>query len=1067
LIELTLLSRVAWRGTEITGARQRTLLVLLAADLRSGCSAGRLIDELWPGEPPEHPAKALQTLVSRARARLGAGVIESTPAGYRLTLDPEQVDSSAVVLRRREAERCARAGDHAAALTAAEKGLALFGPEGGAVRDGPGGGARFGLDDEARVGPDDGAGFFRPDGGAAHFGPDGGLGEGVRRALVRIRALALARLDRAADAVGPLTTLNAEHPRDEEILLELLRCEAATAGAGAALVRYETYRRALRDGLGADPGPPLRALHRELLLDDAPSVRRGLRHEPNELLGRDADLERVGALLRTSRVVSIVGAGGLGKTRLAQAVGRQARQRLVCLVELAGVTGDVQGEVASSLGVTGVDGIAEVLGTGLLVLDNCEHVIDEAAELVAALVARGPALRVLTTSRAPLGLSSESVYPLPELDLATSVALFVQRARAARPAGIPPGVAREICRQLDGLPLAVELAAARTRTMSPTEIAQRLHDRLALLRGGHRDAPERHRTLHAVIEWSWNLLEPPAREAMRGLSIFPGGFDAAAARFFTDDTVVEQLVGQSLLKVVDSEAGTRFRMLETVREFSREEAPGANEDRFLAWARSRAGLADGDLTRAVGKIRPDEDNLMLALRHGLERRDAPTVAATAALLGTLWLVDSKLTRLTALSTDVPSVLADFRPAGPMAEATRTGIIVCTLMAFLLRRPEPPATRAVLGRLPPPDPRTVVGAAQIAMAAADEKALLVLCDSDLPVLATIACYGHSYLAEHSDDPVTALRSARRMLPAAPDPWLRALAHSRIGELCLQADPGEEAFRHIDAALSIMEELGAHSSSVRARWALVLANLQRGALDQAEQGLEQLAGGVVAEDAGPKLMEICTRAEIRLGRGDVDGGLALWRRAADGLADETDPWSVEVRAVAVLAHCRHGRLDLVTRVAGTLPATLSRVLSGPPAGGSGRICGVLLIALAAVLDRHGATAPAVRAVALAERFGFSSTFQDPARFAEAARGLDRSCYAAARAELATSDEEGLRAVARKLAAAWDGVDGVDGVDPLDRSVAGRWGTAVSDGDRGRTAAAPTDSPPRSAPGTTPPR
>ncbi|BCB77750.1 hypothetical protein Pflav_041600 [Phytohabitans flavus] len=376
-IDLVLLSGVSYRGQEVAGHRMRGLLALLAGELRTGCGTSRLVDGLWPDEPPANPVKAVQVLVSRARAQLGAGVIASTATGYRLALDEDQVDSSAVLVRAAAGTRQLRAGDQSAALAHAEAGLALWD---GAVSDGAGG-----YDPVADL---------RSERTAAH------------RSLVRIRALALARLGRHGEAVDPLTALAAELPRDEEVLLELLRSEAATAGASAALARYETYRRALRDELGIDPGAALQAAYKLLLDGDTPAVRHGVAAEPNQLLGRDEDLAAVAAMARRSRVTSIVGPGGLGKTRLANAVGRNAEQRVVYVVPLAGVATDeeVVRQVASVLGAgelrlahlpvppDPLTGIGAALGPGpaLLILDNCEHVIGGVAELVQALVSTLP-----------------------------------------------------------------------------------------------------------------------------------------------------------------------------------------------------------------------------------------------------------------------------------------------------------------------------------------------------------------------------------------------------------------------------------------------------------------------------------------------------------------------------------------------------------------------------------------------------------------------------------------------------------------------------------------------------
>ncbi|WNV86264.1 BTAD domain-containing putative transcriptional regulator [Umezawaea sp. Da 62-37] len=1022
--ELALLSRVAYREQEITRPRVRGLLALLAGDLRSGCGTARLVAGLWPEERPENPVKALQVLVSHVRAQLGAEVVVRTPVGYRLSLAEDQVDASAVLLRAAASARHSRAGDHAAALDHAEAGLALWeGPESWDA----------GLADPVSA--------LRSERASTH------------RALVRARALALARLGRHAEAVDALAELGAERPRDEEVLAELLRCEAATVGASTALTRYDTYRRGLRDQLGGDPGPELRAVHQQLLEGDAPVVRHRVPHEPNALLGREDDIGAVTALLRASRVTSIVGAGGLGKTRLAHAVGRRAEQRVVHLVALAGVTAeaDVVAEVASVLGVgdtttgrTGlVGGIAAALGPGpaLLVLDNCEHVLDAAADLVRALVSLSGDLSVLTTSRAPLGLSSESVYPLPELSPSTAAELFGRRARAARPdVDLPDDVVREVCGHLDGLPLAVELAAARVRVMSVAEIARRLDDRFALLRGGARDAPARHRTLHAVIDWSWNLLDPGAQAAMRALSVFPGGFTADAARYLVDDDgVLERLVDQSLLKVSDTGAGTRFRMLETVREFGasrlREEGgAAAATDRFLLWARD-FGVAHHesvfgiDLLPAVHRVRVEQDNLVLALRFGLEREDGPTVAATTAVLGGLWLVESNLPRAATLAEDPTWALSHFRPEPAFADVTRTAVVLCAMSGFLfLREPNPARSLVALRRLPPTGPTTLIRAVDVLFRALTDgtRDLEALCRSEDRLLAGVANAVATYAAESAGDLGGALAAARRTLTAVEgrgSPWSPMVAHARIGELCLRLDLADEARSHFMAALPMVERLGPPPTAARARWAVVLANLQCGDVDEAERWLERADLG--GDDVGEVLMfGVGVRAEILLARGDVDGGLRLWRRAAERLATTANPnqrhWALEVQSVAVVAHAEQGALDLVREIADRLPTTLARMLTrfgtGPVTSFADfPLHGVLLLATAAAESDRGERADAARMIALAERFGFSRGFQptmSAARVTAAAERADRSAYQDAVSSYADLDRAALPEAALAL-------------------------------------------------------
>ncbi len=1046
--DLTLLPRVACRGQEVTAPRLRALLALLAGDLRTGCSSERLVAGLWPEELPERPGKALQVLVSRARAQLGADVIVSTPTGYRLALAEDQVDSSALLLHAAASADRARAGDHAGSLAAAEAGLALW------------------------KGTPDGAG-----GPGDSTDPVAALRTErapVRGTLVRAQALALARLGRHAEAAGPLAVAASEHPRDEEVLAELLRGEAATAGPSAALTRYEAYRRDLRDGLGTDPGAGLKAVQQELLRGESPVVRHGVPHEPNPLLGRDEDLAAVERLLRASRAVTVVGPGGLGKTRLAHAVSRRAEQRVVYFVPLAGVTADedVAAEVASalgageggpgaggppgrSLGESGhasadpVSGILGVLGSGpaLLVLDNCEQVVRGAAGLVQALVSSSKDLRVLATSRAPLDLTSEAVYALPELGLDTSVELFTHRARAARSGvELPPDAVAELCRHLDGLPLAVELAAARVRALSVPEIARRLGDRFALLRGGARDAPERHRTLHAVVDWSWNLLAQDARAALRILSVFPGGFSGEAAEQVLGEdalSLLEQLADQSLLTVADTPAGVRFRMLETVREFSAARRTEAGEDeaavgQFLAWARD-FGVAYHDWffgsepLAAWQQIRAEQDNLVLALRHALARTDCPTIAALTAVLAALWSTGSSYPRLTALAADTGPPLSHYHPEPEYVEVARAAAVLCTASLFMGYGPHVVRQLVTLRRLPPAPPDTLLRAISAVLSAVPEMlppdydVLRKLCDSERPLLVGVAECVATYVWEYEHDIDRALASARRSIAAlAPvdNPFLQVMGHARMSELCLQMDQGEAAYGHLRAALDALPRLGDEHDSIGVRWGLALACLQRGDPDEAEYWLRQAEGDNAPQKEDFYSPDFGGRAEIALARGLTEVGLGLWRRNVERMPDagpthSDDPffdrWLLQIQSAAVTAHAHAGRLGLVAEVVDRLRQRLRTLLSGParspmelPVFGTG------LHALGMAGLASG-DASAVRMIALAERLRVLRDFQptmsaDRAR--KAAEAADRAAYSDAVSEYAALGRDELREAARTL-------------------------------------------------------
>ncbi|MET7594871.1 ATP-binding protein [Streptomyces sp. NPDC004082] len=1034
--DLTLLPRVAHRGREVTAPRLRGLLALLAGDVRSGCSTERLVAGLWPDEQPEHPGKALQVLVSRARAQLGADVIASTPTGYRLTLTEDRIDSSALLLHATTSAGRARAGDHAGSLAAAEAGLALWE------------GTPEGAGD-----PGDPVAALRADRAP------------VRDALVRARALALARLGRHTEAAGPLAAAAAARPRDEEVLAELLRGEAATAGPSAALTRYETYRRELRDRLGTDPGPALKAVQRELLRGEAPPVRHGVPHEPNPLLGRDEDIAAVERLLRASRAVTVVGPGGLGKTRLAHAVSRRAEQRLVYFVTLAGVGADedVAAEVASALGagearpaaVTGpaqapaVSGILGVLGSGpaLLVLDNCEQVVRGAADLVRTLVSSSKDLRVLATSRSPLGLTSEAVFALPELGLDTSVELFTQRARAARPGvELPPHAVAELCRHLDGLPLAVELAAARVRVLSVPEIARRLGDRFALLRGGARDVPERHRTLHAVVDWSWNLLDEEARAALRMMSVFPGGFSGEAAeRVLGEDALLllEQLADQSLLTVADTPAGVRFRMLETVREFSAARRAEAGEEeeavgRFLDWARDfgvtyHDWFFSSEPLAAWERIRAEQDNLVPALRHALARTDGPTTAALTAVLAALWSTDSNYLRLATLAADTGPPLSHYHPEPAYVEVARAAAVLCTASLFMGYGPHVVRQLVTLRRLPPAPPDTLLRAIAAVLGAVPEMqppdyaVLRELCASDQPLLAGIAECVATYVWEYEHDIDRALASARRTVTAlAPvdNPFLQVMGHSRLAQLCLQLEQGDAAYGHLRQALEALPRLGDDHDTIGVRWGLVLACLQRGDPDEAEYWLRQAeqAGNPKKDDSDSA--DLGGRAEIALARGLTEVGLGLWRSAMDGVTEAgpmysgdpfLDRWALKIQSAAVTAHAHAGRLEPVAQAVGRLRRGLTTLLSAPAHSPMDLpVYGTVLHALG-MAGLAAGDGTAVRMIALAERLRVLRDYQptmsaDRAR--KAAEQADRAAYADAVSEYAALPRDGLREAARAL-------------------------------------------------------
>jgi predicted ATPase/DNA-binding SARP family transcriptional activator len=947
---LTLLDDVRWQGRAVPGERSHALLAALALSAGRPVSQTGLVDQVWGiDDAPSNPTKALQVLVSRTRAQTGADAVLRTDHGYRLGVPDDAVDALRLRRHLRDARSAEKAGDLGRARDASGEVVAAT------IGSGPAEGPLQELRREAR-------------------------GRVAEARLILGRSLS--GLGRHAEALELLEPAHVEDREDEAVLAALLRSEAAVRGAPAALLRYEDYREDVRDRLGTDPGPALQELHTELMARDRP-VREGLLYDATALIGRDHDVAELAETIRSSRVTSIVGAGGLGKTRLAHVLGRVAEQPVVHFVELAGVRAPegVAAEIGSALGVRdsvanlrllGSPGqradldtrIVEQIGTTptLLILDNCEHVVEAVADVVSMMVARTPALRILTTTRAPLGLAAERVYQLPQLARDDAVQLFRERATAAR-----PGVLLEeervnaLVDRLDGLPLALELAAARVRVMSVEEIERRLDDRFTLLRGGSREAPERHQTLLAVIDWSWNLLGDEEQFALRRVAVFRDGFslDGAAAVIGVGDAldVVTRLVDQSLVVVQESSAELRYRLLETVREFGRvrlaEAGDEAEAERLLGgWAAEFASRATQRLfspaqVETMGRVRAEEGNLYDVLTRGLAAYDAETVIPVMAALSSMWTVEGNHLKVVTVASSVEDVVADAEVPPELEDALRNVTAMLALNTLIFSAS--PAQRAIarLRKLGPgdTDPRTR-GLARVLLAISEAGlesfgrpgALTELCEDPEPETARLALQWQTQALENTGMMPEAFETARRALALCRDdegPWTRALAQAQLAGLAVQVGDLGAARAYAEESLPTMEALGATEDLTQLRALLVVVALDDGRHDAAQELMDTIVADERNQSVfGGGVVVHCGGAELALARGDVDDGLARYRTAMVALREhlvrgvdvplDFAPWVIYPEAACVAAHVRHGRGHVVQELHDQLAAKLEVLL-----------------------------------------------------------------------------------------------------------------------------------------------
>ena len=646
---------------DVPGARLRGLLIALALEPGHAVPKATLVDWIWGERPPSDAANALQRLVSRLRKALPEGLVEGQTDGYRLTVEPDAVD--AVRFERLVAQ--ARNDEDPQRARLLREALALWR---GAAMQG--------------VGLQDSAAF---DAAVSRL-------EGLRLTALEDRFEAEVSLGHGAELVTELTDLVAAHPVRERLVAALMRALVASGRDSEALLVYQRTREALADALGVNPSPELSALHVALLRGELgrPEENRktNVRAELTSFVGKDADVAAVRELIAEHRLTTVLGPGGSGKTRLATETARTLLGNLpdgAWLVELApvGAEGDVAQSALAALGLRdallGGAPNAEPLDRliaairereALLILDNCEHVIESAASFAHRMLGECLRLRILATSREPLGITGEALWlveplALPqgdagpgEIESSPAVQLLRDRAGAVRrdlaaDAHTLLTMAR-VCRALDGMPLAIELAAARLRTMSLDQLAHRLDDRFRLLTGGSRTALPRHKTLRAVVNWSWELLSDAERMTLRRLAVFSGGASLDAAEQVCAGDAVEQAqvlelltaLSEKSLLLTEGDSAPRYRMISTIKEYAAGRLTEAGESDLarqahLGYFTELTETAEPHLRRAeqlewLARLEVEHDNIGAAMRGAIAAGEAQAAMRLAAGAGWYW-----------------------------------------------------------------------------------------------------------------------------------------------------------------------------------------------------------------------------------------------------------------------------------------------------------------------------------------------------------------------------------------------------------------------------------------------
>ncbi|MEU4339482.1 BTAD domain-containing putative transcriptional regulator [Micromonospora lupini] len=915
--------------TDMPGARLRGLLIALALQPGRVVPKATLVDWIWGEHPPADATNALHRLVSRLRKVLPEGSVEGQTDGYRLAVEPDAVD--AVRFERLITAARLRSDDDPQRVRLLREALSLW--SGAAVQD---------------VDLPDSAAF---DAAVTRL-------ERLRLTAMEDRFEAEINLGHGPELVTGLTDLVASHPLRERLVAALMRALVATGRDTEALLVYERTREALADTLGVDPAPELSALHVALLRGEV-GRREGerktnLRVELTSFVGRDADVAAVCELIGDHRLTTLIGPGGSGKTRLATETARTLLGDLsdgVWLVELAavGAEGDVAQATLAGLGLRdallgeapGAEPTDRVIAAVrdramLLVLDNCEHVIESAATFAHRVLGECRRLRIIATSREPLGITGESLWPvaplvLPvrnadpgEIESAPAVRLLRDRAGAVRKdLGTDThtlATMARVCRALDGMPLAIELAAARLRTMSLDQLADRLDDRFRLLTGGSRTALPRHRTLRAVIDWSWELLTDAERVVLHRLSVFSGGASLEAAeRVCVGDTIATDQVFDLLTALTDKslvlsegERAPRYRMLGTIKEYAQQRLAEAGESdparrEHLAYFTELVETAEPHLYRAeqlewLATLDAEHDNISAAMRGAIAAGEADEAMRLAAAAGWYWWLGghkAEGNELITAAAALPGEVADESRAVVYARAVHAGVH---------------AGRSVrdLATWGPGDQHQ---AEEWIRKAYEISQRVPRHHRALRFVAALERLLHA--------PNAAMPAFEQLLTDA-DPWLRALARLHLGRLrIVLGHDGRDADENLEKALAEFRALGDRWGTSFALTELANRIAMRGEFTTACEYYEQAIAVVTEVGANEDVVSMRSRqAQLYWLSGDAESSAAALAEA-QRLAEKVS-WPNALAELALaeadLARWRgdveqaHRQLDVATAMLG---------------------------------------------------------------------------------------------------------------------------------------------------------